>query len=121
MRYDEIESPVGPLLVATDDSGLRLIHFQSGPAPRRPDPAWRRRALAAALLFLALAGPRSAAPVERIPLWVDDSLSMLARGWLLSRICSNGFSPAVSARSTSSSVTGALARLSGVPIRASFD
>ena len=42
MRYDEIESPVGPLLVASDDAGLRLIHFQSGPAPRRPDPAWRR-------------------------------------------------------------------------------
>ena len=44
MRYDEIESPVGPLLVAADDAGLRLIHFQSGPAPRRPDPAWRRDA-----------------------------------------------------------------------------
>jgi methylated-DNA-[protein]-cysteine S-methyltransferase len=42
MRYDEIESPVGPLLVAADDAGLRLIHFQSGPAPRRPDPGWRR-------------------------------------------------------------------------------
>jgi methylated-DNA-[protein]-cysteine S-methyltransferase len=42
MRYDEIDSPVGPLLVAADDVGLRLIHFQSGPAPRRPDPAWRR-------------------------------------------------------------------------------
>ena len=51
MRYDEIESPVGPLLVAADDAGLRLIHFQSGPAPRRPDPAWRRDASA----FRALA------------------------------------------------------------------
>jgi len=46
---------------------------------RPPDPAWRRRALAAALLSVALAGPRSAAPVERITLWVDDSLSMLTR------------------------------------------
>ena len=46
MRYDEIESPVGPLLVAADEAGLRLIHFQAGPAPRRPDPAWRRDAFA---------------------------------------------------------------------------
>jgi hypothetical protein len=46
---------------------------------RPPDPAWRRRALAAALLSVALAGPRSATPVERITLWVDDSLSMLTR------------------------------------------
>ena len=44
MRYDEIESPVGPLLVAADDAGLRLIHFRSGPGPRRPEPAWRRDA-----------------------------------------------------------------------------
>jgi methylated-DNA-[protein]-cysteine S-methyltransferase len=42
MRYDEIESPVGPLLVAADEAGLRLIHFQGGPAPRRPDAAWQR-------------------------------------------------------------------------------
>jgi methylated-DNA-[protein]-cysteine S-methyltransferase len=42
MRYDEIDSPVGPLLVAADEAGLRLIHFQAGPVPRRPDPAWRR-------------------------------------------------------------------------------
>ncbi len=46
---------------------------------RPPDPAWRRRALAAALLAVALAGPRFAAPVERITLWVDDSLSMLTQ------------------------------------------
>ena len=44
MRYDEIQSPVGPLLVAADDAGLRLIHFQFGPAPRRPEPTWRRDA-----------------------------------------------------------------------------
>jgi hypothetical protein len=46
---------------------------------RPPDPAWRRRALAAALLSVALAGPRSTAPVERLTIWVDDSLSMLTR------------------------------------------
>jgi methylated-DNA-[protein]-cysteine S-methyltransferase len=42
MHYDEIDSPVGPLLVAADEAGLRLIHFQAGPAPRPPDPAWHR-------------------------------------------------------------------------------
>jgi methylated-DNA-[protein]-cysteine S-methyltransferase len=42
MLYDEIDSPVGPLLVAADDAGLRLIHFQKGPVPRRPDAAWQR-------------------------------------------------------------------------------
>ena len=57
MRYDEIESPVGPLLVAADDAGLRLIHFQSGPAPRRPDPAWRRDASAV---------PRARPPARRV-------------------------------------------------------
>jgi hypothetical protein len=46
---------------------------------RPPDPAWRRRALAAALLAVALAGPRLVTPVERITLWVDDSLSMLTQ------------------------------------------
>jgi len=54
----------------------------TGPAAgarRPPDPAWRRRALLAALLSLALAGLQSAAPLERITLWVDDSLSMLTR------------------------------------------
>jgi methylated-DNA-[protein]-cysteine S-methyltransferase len=42
MLYDEIDSPVGPLLVAADESGLRLIHFQSGRKRRGPDPSWRR-------------------------------------------------------------------------------
>ena len=42
MRYDEIETPVGPLLVAADDAGLRRIHFQSGREPLPPDPAWTR-------------------------------------------------------------------------------
>jgi hypothetical protein len=54
----------------------------AGPAAgtrRPPDPAWRRRALAVALLAVALAGPRLVAPVERITLWVDDSLSMLTQ------------------------------------------
>jgi hypothetical protein len=53
-----------------------------GPAAgerRPPDPAWRRRALIAALLSLALAGPHSEVAVERVTLWVDDSLSMLTQ------------------------------------------
>ena len=46
---------------------------------RPPDPAWRRRALLAALLFAALAGPQWPLQRPRITLWVDDSLSMLTR------------------------------------------
>lgn len=74
----------GPHLRSVPVASLALWRkaAASGPSAgeqRPPDPAWRRRALAAALLSLALAGPRSAAPVERITLWVDDSLSMLTR------------------------------------------
>ncbi len=46
---------------------------------RPPDPAWRRRALFAALLFVALAGPQWPQRQPPITLWVDDSLSMLTR------------------------------------------
>jgi methylated-DNA-[protein]-cysteine S-methyltransferase len=42
VRYDELDTPVGPLLVAADDAGLRLIHFQLGRGRRAPEPAWRR-------------------------------------------------------------------------------
>jgi methylated-DNA-[protein]-cysteine S-methyltransferase len=42
MRYDEIETPVGALLVAADEAGLRRIHFQSGRERPRPDPSWER-------------------------------------------------------------------------------
>ncbi len=52
------------------------------PAPgerQPPDPAWRRRAVLAALLFLALAGPRLVEERTVVTLWVDDSLSMLTR------------------------------------------
>lgn len=44
-----------------------------------PDPAWRRRALLAALLFVALAEPQWPVQREPVTLWVDDSLSMLTR------------------------------------------
>ena len=33
MRYRHVDSPVGPLLLAADDAGLRLIEF---PSPRHP-------------------------------------------------------------------------------------
>jgi hypothetical protein len=46
---------------------------------RPPDPAWRRRALLAALLFIALAQPQWLQQRQAITLWVDDSLSMLTR------------------------------------------
>ncbi|HMH00084.1 MAG TPA: methylated-DNA--[protein]-cysteine S-methyltransferase [Terriglobales bacterium] len=37
--YRQIASPLGPLLLAADDSGLRHIIFTSEAQP--PDPAWR--------------------------------------------------------------------------------
>jgi len=46
---------------------------------RPPDRAWRRRALLAALLFIALSGPQRSDPRVHITLWIDDSLSMLTR------------------------------------------
>jgi len=53
----------------------RLEAMQAGQR-RRADPAWIRRAIIAALLSLALAGPTLPRGDERVTLWVDDSLSM---------------------------------------------
>jgi len=74
----------GPRLRTVPVSSLALWRKAATPGPaagarRPPDPAWRRRALLAALLSVALAGPRLAVPVGRVTLWVDDSLSMLTR------------------------------------------
>jgi Aerotolerance regulator N-terminal len=55
----------------------RLEAMQAGQR-RRADPAWIRRAIVAALLSLALAGPTLPRGGERVTVWVDDSLSMLA-------------------------------------------
>ncbi len=48
-------------------------------ARQPPDPAWRRRALLAALLLIALSGPQLPEQRVRVTLWIDDSLSMLTR------------------------------------------
>ena len=40
MNYTQLESPVGPLLLAADDAGLRQILFVKGRTPARSDPTW---------------------------------------------------------------------------------
>jgi hypothetical protein len=68
--------------VAVSHLGLWQGAALSQPAAgerRPPDPAWRRRALLAALLFTVLAGPQWPARHPGITLWVDDSISMLTR------------------------------------------
>jgi hypothetical protein len=46
---------------------------------RQADPAWIRRALITAALAIALAEPVLLQPGRSVTLWIDDSLSMLAR------------------------------------------
>lgn len=41
-RYTTIDSPVGPLLLARDESGLRALQFARGRRPAEPDPSWTR-------------------------------------------------------------------------------
>ena len=48
---------------------------QPGPTKSQPDPAWRRRALATALLVIALAGPYWSTQQRVLSVWIDDSLS----------------------------------------------
>jgi methylated-DNA-[protein]-cysteine S-methyltransferase len=38
--YTRMESPVGPLLLVADDSGLRRIEFVNGRKPVQADPQW---------------------------------------------------------------------------------
>lgn len=47
-----------------------------GPQQRPPDPSWRRRALIAGLLVVALAGPTLQRENAVLTVWLDDSLSM---------------------------------------------
>ncbi len=51
---------------------------EPGAEKRPPDPAWRRRALIAALLATALATPFANQPLTTVTVWLDDSLSMRA-------------------------------------------
>jgi methylated-DNA-[protein]-cysteine S-methyltransferase len=48
MTYREIESPIGPLLLAGDEAGLRYVLFRRGRGQARPEPGWEpdRRGLA---------------------------------------------------------------------------
>lgn len=41
-RYTTIDSPVGPLLLARDESGLCALQFARGRRPAEPDPSWTR-------------------------------------------------------------------------------
>ncbi len=40
LSYTQIESPLGPLILAADDAGLRQILFVHGRHPAKPDPSW---------------------------------------------------------------------------------
>jgi methylated-DNA-[protein]-cysteine S-methyltransferase len=39
--YTQIESPLGPLLLAADEAGLREIRFVNGRRPAPPESTWR--------------------------------------------------------------------------------
>ena len=39
--FTQIESPLGPLLLAADDAGLREIRFVNGSHPAHPDASWK--------------------------------------------------------------------------------
>jgi methylated-DNA-[protein]-cysteine S-methyltransferase len=40
VSYTTMKSPVGPLLLAGDESGLRCVHFVSGRRPKAPPRDW---------------------------------------------------------------------------------
>ncbi len=46
LRYAHMESPVGALLLARDDTGLRVISFPSGHKARAPEPGWQKTDIA---------------------------------------------------------------------------
>jgi methylated-DNA-[protein]-cysteine S-methyltransferase len=39
--FTQIESPLGPLLLAADEAGLREIRFVNGRHPAQPEPFWK--------------------------------------------------------------------------------
>jgi methylated-DNA-[protein]-cysteine S-methyltransferase len=48
MRYAVMESPIGQLLLAGDEEGLREVRFLDAPGAERPDPGWQEDAAALA-------------------------------------------------------------------------
>src|SRR5258707_12306032 len=44
--FTQMESPIGPLLLASDDSKLREIRFVDGRHSAKPEPDWRENAAA---------------------------------------------------------------------------
>jgi methylated-DNA-[protein]-cysteine S-methyltransferase len=42
ISYTQIESPLGSLLLAADEAGLRQIRFVHGRQPASPDPSWQK-------------------------------------------------------------------------------
>lgn len=42
IRYTHIDSPVGPLLLAADDEGLRLVEFESPKHPAKVGDDWQQ-------------------------------------------------------------------------------
>jgi methylated-DNA-[protein]-cysteine S-methyltransferase len=40
MSYTTMKSPIGPLLLAGDEGGLRLVHFATGRRPKSPQREW---------------------------------------------------------------------------------
>ncbi|NOX68269.1 MAG: hypothetical protein GXP15_03710 [Gammaproteobacteria bacterium] len=58
--------------------GYTTSNESAGHRKDEPEPAWRRRALAAALLITALAGPYLSTETRTLSVWIDDSLSAFA-------------------------------------------
>lgn len=44
ISYTQIDSPIGPLVLAADDAGLRRIDFMSSKRAQPPDPSWQEDA-----------------------------------------------------------------------------
>jgi methylated-DNA-[protein]-cysteine S-methyltransferase len=40
ISYTVMKSPIGPLMLAGDDAGLRLVHFSTGRRPKAPEADW---------------------------------------------------------------------------------
>jgi methylated-DNA-[protein]-cysteine S-methyltransferase len=75
LRYTTLESPLGPVLVAGDEAGLRRISFQHGTRALEPGPGWRRDdaalAEAAGQLRAYFAGARRGFDLPLAPLGTE--------------------------------------------------